>query len=64
MLSHSLVPGDVVFPQKDEEISYDGILMQGEVFVNEASLTGESIPIGKFPAQDLQSTKEEKTWLF
>jgi len=52
-----LVPGDVVLPQKGDEISYDGILMQGEVFVNEASLTGESIPIGKFSSQDLLSTK-------
>lgn len=38
--NHELVPGDVVIPIKGEEISYDGILMAGEVFVNEASLTG------------------------
>jgi len=27
ILSHALVPGDVVIPQKDEEITFDGILM-------------------------------------
>jgi P-type E1-E2 ATPase len=61
--NHDLVPGDVVIPAKNEEISYDGILVSGEVFVNEASLTGESIPVGKFPALDLAQTKKETTWI-
>ena len=38
--NHDLVPGDVVIPNKNEEICFDGILIEGEVFVNEASLTG------------------------
>ncbi len=61
--NHELVPGDVVVPVKNEEVSYDGILMSGEVFVNEASLTGESIPVGKFPARDLGEAKKENCWL-
>jgi Cu+-exporting ATPase len=48
-----LVPGDVVIPQNGQDVSYDGILVEGEVFVNEASLTGESIPVGKFPVESL-----------
>lgn len=52
-MSHHLVPGDVVIPQGGQDVSYDGILVDGEVFVNEASLTGESIPVGKFPAENL-----------
>lgn len=61
--NHDLVPGDVVIPAKNEEISYDGILIAGEIFVNEASLTGESIPVGKFPAQNLDQTKKETAWI-
>jgi P-type E1-E2 ATPase len=48
-----LVPGDVVIPQNGQDVSYDGMLFEGEVFVNEASLTGESIPVGKFPVKNL-----------
>lgn len=51
--NHDLVPGDIVVPVKNEEVSYDGILMAGEIYVNEASLTGESIPVGKFPVKNL-----------
>jgi P-type E1-E2 ATPase len=47
------VPGDIIVPKKNDEICCDSILLQGEVFVNEASLTGESIPVGKFPAKNL-----------
>jgi len=34
------VPGDIVVPRADEEVCYDGILVDGEVYVNESSLTG------------------------
>jgi P-type E1-E2 ATPase len=43
-----LVPGDLIDPV--EEIMCDCIVVKGEIYVNEASLTGESMPIGKFPA--------------
>mgnify|MGYP002079953087 FL=1 len=43
-----LVPGDLIDPA--EEIMCDCIVVKGEIYVNEASLTGESMPIGKFPA--------------
>jgi P-type E1-E2 ATPase len=62
--SNELFPGDVVIPHKDDEVSFDGVLMQGEVYVNEASLTGESIPVGKFTALNLTESKQENTWLF
>lgn len=46
--SNMLVPGDLIDPV--EEIMCDCIVVKGEIYVNEASLTGESMPIGKFPA--------------
>ena len=45
--NHDLVPGDVIDPER--EIQCDCLLASGDIFVDEANLTGESIPIGKFP---------------
>lgn len=42
-----LVPGDLINPK--DEIMCDCILVKGDIYVNEASLTGENIPIGKYP---------------
>ena len=44
--SNELVPGDIYIP--DKEIVCDAIVLKGDAFVNEANLTGESYPIGKF----------------
>lgn len=45
--SNLLVPGDLINPK--DEIMCDCILVKGDIYVNEASLTGENIPIGKYP---------------
>jgi len=29
VMSHHLVPGDIVIPQSGDEVSYDGILIDG-----------------------------------
>jgi P-type E1-E2 ATPase len=63
-MSHDLVPGDIVIPQLGEEICFDGIVITGEVFLNEASLTGESVPVGKFPAENVEKAKLDNRWLF
>lgn len=52
--SVELVPGDLIIP--DGEIMCDCILVRDEVYVNEASLTGESLPIGKTPARNFEQT--------
>lgn len=49
--NHDLVPGDLIDPEG--EMPCDCLLTEGDIFVNEASLTGESIPIAKFPVLDL-----------
>lgn len=41
-----LVPGDIYIPE--EEIPADSLIVKGDVYVNEANLTGESHPIGKY----------------
>jgi P-type E1-E2 ATPase len=53
--SNMLVPGDLIDPEG--EMMCDCILVKGEIYVNEASLTGESMPIGKFPASRVEQTK-------
>lgn len=44
-----LKDGDVVLIKPGEKIPADGIVLEGSSFVNESMLTGESIPIKKFP---------------
>jgi cation-transporting ATPase 13A2 len=62
MESGGLVPGDVILPSG--EIVCDCILVSGEVYVNEVSLTGENIPIGKSPALNVKNTNEPIYWLY
>lgn len=45
-----LVPGDLYLPSA--EIPCDSILVRGEMFVDEVSLTGENVPIAKFSLLD------------
>ncbi len=42
-----LVVGDIVIVRPGESIPLDGIIEQGESAMNEASLTGESMPVNK-----------------
>jgi Cu+-exporting ATPase len=43
----SLMPGDVFLVRPGESVPVDGELIDGESSVNEAMLTGESMPVGK-----------------
>ena len=45
--SELLVPGDVVLVPDAKNLPCDMILLTGSVIVNEAMLTGESIPVMK-----------------
>ena len=45
--STTLVPGDVIAIPQDTVLPCDLILLTGSVIVNEAMLTGESIPVLK-----------------
>ena len=62
--SDQLVPGDIFIPS--EELSCDVLLLKGEVYVNEANLTGESVPIGKFGIEEPKNYRASSSsqWIY
>ncbi|KAJ1940097.1 hypothetical protein FBU59_003910, partial [Linderina macrospora] len=51
MSSRDLVPGDVIQLTTGMHMSCDCILVSGNAVVNESSLTGEPLPVRKFPVR-------------
>ena len=47
-----LAVGDVVIVRPNERLPADGFVIQGQSSVNQAPVTGESIPVDKQPVQD------------
>lgn len=45
--SNELVPGDIAFFKEGDVIPCDGVLLDGNILLNESSLTGESVPVLK-----------------
>ncbi|MFN7342749.1 MAG: HAD-IC family P-type ATPase, partial [bacterium] len=45
--------GEIVIVKPGEQIPVDGKLVEGDTFVNEASLTGESMPVAKMVGSDV-----------
>ncbi len=45
----SIVPGDRIVVHTGHILPLDGILVDGDVMLNQASLTGESVPVAKRP---------------
>lgn len=63
--SSKLVPGDiVVVPTFNSILQFDGILINGNVIVNESMLTGESVPVTKTPLpleqQTIKSSQQQQ----
>ncbi len=46
--------GDVVIVKPNERIPADGFVLKGESSVNQAPITGESVPVDKRPVDDLK----------
>ena len=47
-----LMKGDIVLVKPNSKIPADGIVVQGHSAVNQAPITGESVPVDKSPAPD------------
>ena len=47
---HALQPGDVVICRPGDRVAADGVVLRGEAEVDEALITGESVPAPKHPA--------------
>ncbi|WP_145081842.1 heavy metal translocating P-type ATPase [Aureliella helgolandensis] len=50
-----LVVGDVVVIKPDERVPADGFVIAGESSINQAPITGESVPVDKRPVDDAQA---------
>lgn len=53
--SDQVVKDDIVEFSAGQQICADGILREGHIYVNEALLTGESVPVEKLLGDDLKS---------
>lgn len=62
--SKQLVPGDIYVPDEHKEIPADCIVGCGDIYVNEANLTGQSFPIGKFKIEDLSNINNSNIWIY
>jgi len=51
--AEELVPGDLVCVRPNDMIPADGVVVEGESSVNQASLTGESVPVDKSSGDDV-----------
>ena len=49
--------GDVVVVRPNERLPADGFLVEGESSVNQAPVTGESIPVDKRPVEDVAAAR-------
>ncbi len=47
-----LVVGDIVVVQPDERVAADGFVIGGETSIDQAPITGESVPVDKYPVGD------------
>ena len=52
-----LVVGDIVLVRPNERLPADGFVIKGESTVNQAPITGESMPVDKQPVADVEFAK-------
>jgi Cu+-exporting ATPase len=60
----SVLAGDVVIVRPGEKIPVDGVVLEGRSAVDEAMLTGESIPVEKGPGDEVIGATLNKTGSF
>jgi Cd2+/Zn2+-exporting ATPase len=52
-----LVVGDTVIVKPDSRLPADGFMVKGTTSVNQAPVTGESIPVDKLPVTDIEAAR-------
>ena len=55
---NALRPGDIVIIRSNDRIPADGFVVKGESSVNQAPITGESAPVDKSPATDIEAAAD------
>ncbi|MBD1362567.1 cadmium-translocating P-type ATPase [Mucilaginibacter sp. ZT4R22] len=55
-----LVLGDIIIVKPNSKISADGAVIKGESSVNQAPITGESVPVDKTPVADPEKEYDDK----
>jgi Cd2+/Zn2+-exporting ATPase len=56
-----LVLGDIIIIKPNSKISADGAVIKGESSVNQAPITGESVPVDKSPVANSDKDYDDKT---
>lgn len=54
----SLVIGDIVVVKPDERLAADGFVVLGESSIDQAAITGESVPVDKRPVADAAEARQ------
>lgn len=59
-----VVVGDIIRLVRGEKIQADGVIICGEVFVDQSALNGENIEVRKFPSDDSHDNLSSSSGLF
>ncbi|SFF62033.1 Cd2+/Zn2+-exporting ATPase [Salegentibacter agarivorans] len=51
--------GDIIVVKPNSKISADGVVVDGQSSVNQAPITGESVPVDKIPVEDVEKNYSE-----
>ena len=51
--------GDIIVVKPNSKISADGVVVDGQSSVNQAPITGESVPVDKVPVEDVEKDYSE-----
>lgn len=55
----NLAVGDIVLVRPNERLPADGIVTKGESSINQAPITGESVPVDKFAVSNIEASRSD-----
>ena len=62
--AQEIVPGDVLHVKPGKSVPANGVVLEGSTSVDEAAITGESIPVSKLPGDRVIAATMNKTGFF